>query len=65
VIRTGRGYYTIVAEMLFRHPNETPEGEITETFNKRLEKEILRDPTIWLWSHKRWKHKRRVPETQV
>jgi Kdo2-lipid IVA lauroyltransferase/acyltransferase len=65
VIRTGRGYYTIVAEMLSRHPNETPEGEITETFNKRLEKEIRQDPTIWLWSHKRWKHKRRVPETQL
>ena len=64
VVRTGRGYYTIVAEMLFRHPSETSEGEITESFNRRLEKEIVRDPTIWLWSHKRWKHKRHVPEAQ-
>jgi Kdo2-lipid IVA lauroyltransferase/acyltransferase len=65
VARTGRGFYTVTAEMLFRHPNETSEGEITEAFNRRLEQEILRDPTIWLWSHKRWKHKRPVAQAQV
>jgi KDO2-lipid IV(A) lauroyltransferase len=27
-----------------------------------LEQTILRAPQYWLWSHKRWKHKRPAPE---
>jgi hypothetical protein len=27
-------------------------------FTKRLEKDIRRKPEIWLWTHRRWKHKR-------
>jgi Kdo2-lipid IVA lauroyltransferase/acyltransferase len=53
-----RGYYEVVPELLFDNPKETAEGEITEAFSKRLEKEIILDPTTWLWSHKRWKHRR-------
>lgn len=60
VKRIRRGYYEIIPELLFAHSNETAENEISETFTKRLEQEILRDPVIWLWSHKRWKHKRPV-----
>ena len=29
---------------------------------QELEKMIRRNPSIWLWSHRRWKHKRPVPE---
>jgi Kdo2-lipid IVA lauroyltransferase/acyltransferase len=56
--RVRRGYYELVPELLIAHPEETAEGEISETFAKRLEKDILREPSTWLWSHKRWKHKR-------
>ena len=57
--RVRRGYYEITAELLFDNPKETSENEISETFIKRLEKEINKKPEIWLWSHRRWKHKRR------
>src|ERR1019366_4004110 len=57
--RVKRGYYEISAELLFDNPKETIENEISETFIKRLEKEIVKKPEIWLWSHRRWKHKRR------
>jgi KDO2-lipid IV(A) lauroyltransferase len=56
--RVKRGYYEISAELLFEHPKDTIENEISETFIKRLEQEIIKKPEIWLWSHRRWKHKR-------
>ena len=56
--RPRRGHYTIRAEVLFEHPENTQENEISEAFTRRLEKDIIQDPTIWLWSHKRWKHPR-------
>lgn len=34
----------------------TAPGEITRLFASLLEENIQRDPAIWLWSHKRWKH---------
>lgn len=35
---------------------ETEQGEITRRFARELEQTIRRDPAIWLWSHRRWKH---------
>jgi KDO2-lipid IV(A) lauroyltransferase len=34
------------------------EGEIIEKFMRQLEKKIVAKPQSWLWSHKRWKHKK-------
>lgn len=31
-------------------------GRLTDTFNQDLGDIILRDPTQWLWVHRRWKH---------
>jgi len=56
--RVKRGYYELTPELLFNDPSSTSEGEILETFTKRLEKDIIDDPVIWLWSHRRWKYKR-------
>lgn len=58
--RTGRGYYVVDAETLFENPKETKENEILEGFTRRLEQDIIRQPEIWIWSHKRWKHKRPI-----
>jgi len=58
VQRPKRGYYEVFPELLIPDPKSTTENEISEKFMNRLEKEILIDPTIWLWSHRRWKHKR-------
>lgn len=59
VQRPRRGYYEVFPELLISSPQEAKENEISETFMKRLEQEIIRDPTVWLWSHRRWKHKRK------
>lgn len=36
-------------------PNEMAEGQITESFGRRLQQTIRKQPAYWLWSHKRWK----------
>lgn len=38
---------------------DCPKDEITQRFAELLEETIQRDPAIWLWSHKRWKHVQR------
>lgn len=56
--RPKRGHYIVRAEVLFPDPGKTAENEISEGFTQRLEKDIVQNPVIWLWSHKRWKNKR-------
>ncbi len=59
VKRLKRGYYEIDCELLFKEPKGIPENEITERHTKRLEEDIRALPFTWLWSHRRWKHKRK------
>ena len=58
VIREKRGLYKIQSELLVEHPGELSENELTEMHTKRLERDIINHPETWLWSHRRWKHKR-------
>ena len=58
VKRVSRGYYEIFAETLFEEPKNTTEGEISIAHTRKLEADILQQPEIWLWSHRRWKHQR-------
>ncbi len=60
VKKVKRGHYEIQAETLVETPAETTEGEITEIHTRRLEQDIIAQPETWLWSHRRWKHKRPV-----
>ena len=53
-----RGYYRISSEVLCENPRDTAEGEITKAYMKKLEEKIMKNPEFWLWSHRRWKHKR-------
>lgn len=53
-----RGYYSFEFEDVSDQPNQTNHGEITEKVTRMLESDILKKPEFWLWSHKRWKHKR-------
>ena len=57
-----RGYYEIQAEPLIEDPGNMEEGEITRIHTQRLEQDIIAQPETWLWSHRRWKHKRKPAE---
>lgn len=59
--RQRRGHYALHVELITNNPSELEEGEISRRFMSLLEKEIRRSPGDWLWSHKRWKHKRPQP----
>ena len=58
VIREKRGLYSLHTELLTEHPNELAENQLTEMHTRRLEQDIIRYPETWLWSHRRWKHKK-------
>jgi len=58
VQRRQRGFYTVCCEMLCAQPGETEDGDISVMHTQRLERDIISDPAIWLWSHRRWKHRR-------
>lgn len=53
-----RGYYQCSLELIVENPVATKEGEITEAIVRHTESDILEQPENWLWSHRRWKHKR-------
>ncbi|MFA6923196.1 MAG: lysophospholipid acyltransferase family protein [Bacteroidales bacterium] len=53
-----RGYYEIEFTKFTDKPNEFKEFEITEWHVRFLENIIIKNPDNWLWSHKRWKHKK-------
>jgi KDO2-lipid IV(A) lauroyltransferase len=56
--RTKRGFYEMTPELLCENPKEKAQGELTEMHTRRLEQDIIKQPEIWLWSHRRWKHER-------
>jgi Kdo2-lipid IVA lauroyltransferase/acyltransferase len=53
-----RGYYNLDFELLCDHTSGIEEKEIIEKYVRRLEEQIREKPEYWLWSHRRWKHKR-------
>ena len=53
-----RGYYNLDIELLFEHTANLPEHLVTETHVKKLEEIIREKPEYWIWSHRRWKHKK-------
>lgn len=53
-----RSYYQMDATVITMTPNGLEEGEITRLHAAVLEKNIREQPQFWLWSHRRWKHKK-------
>lgn len=56
--KISRGHYTVDFKLITDKPQDTPDFWITEQYARMMEECILRDPAYWLWTHKRWKHKR-------
>lgn len=53
-----RGFYLATMRELCANPKTTADGDITELIVRATEKDIQEQPETWLWSHRRWKHKR-------
>jgi len=59
--KTGRGYYEIDCRLLAENVADTERGDVTRAYASVLEETIERNPSIWLWTHKRWKHPVELP----
>lgn len=58
VQRVKRGYYTVNLIPLIENSASTTSGEITEKYMQTLETIVIKKPEDYLWSHRKWKHKR-------
>ncbi len=56
ISRIGRGKYSLRIITVTDKPNDVPYGFIMDTYVQLLTQTIYRDPSYWLWSHKRWKN---------
>ena len=58
VQKVKRGHYEVFIEELCTNPEKTREGEITSLYLRKMEQTINENPEYWLWTHRRWKHKK-------
>ena len=56
--KLGRGFYEAELEILSENAKEVPDYEITDRFLKLVEQQIYEQPEYYLWTHKRWKHRK-------
>jgi len=57
-----RGYYETTFKTVALDTNEYKDYEITDMFIEYLEELIYEEPEYYLWTHKRWKHRDKVPK---
>ncbi|MXN90692.1 lipid A biosynthesis acyltransferase [Flavobacterium sp. Sd200] len=56
-----RGYYKATFISLEKEPKEYANYEITDIFLRLMEEQIREQPEYYLWTHKRFKHRRNDP----
>ena len=57
-----RGYYETEFQLITDTPTKFNDYEITDQYIALTEKNIMQQPELYLWSHKRFKHRDKVPE---
>ncbi|PSL26158.1 lysophospholipid acyltransferase family protein [Dyadobacter jiangsuensis] len=62
-----RGFYRGYFKLITESPKQAPNNSILQAQIGFLEQDIIRQPDNWLWSHKRWKHKKpeNLPQSQL
>lgn len=58
VKKVRRGYYEATFVSLADNPKDFEDFKITEKYLQEVEKQILEAPEYYLWTHKRWKHRK-------
>ncbi len=56
--RVRRGYYEATFEVLSDDIKSIPDFQLSENFMRKVEQQIYEAPEFYLWTHKRWKHKK-------
>ncbi len=63
VSKVKRGYYNAEFIPITTNGKSTKKNEITEKFLRLTEQQIKERPEYYLWTHRRWKHSDKVPQT--
>ncbi len=61
ISKVRRGFYELEFVPISEQASLTAEHEITDKFIELTEDCIRQDPSLYLWTHRRWKHKDNVP----
>jgi KDO2-lipid IV(A) lauroyltransferase len=61
--RIKRGYYELNFERIAEPPYFKKDHAILDRYIARMEDQIRKSPSGWLWSHRRWKLKK--PEALI
>lgn len=62
VEKLSRGYYQATFKTLAENPTQVENYKITDAFIKEVEASIYEAPQYYFWTHKRWKHRNKVPK---
>ncbi len=54
--KPSRGHYKIVCRDITSDIADAPQFSVTDRYAEMLQTTIRREPSIWLWTHKRWKN---------
>ena len=65
VRRTGRGLYEAEFVRLHEHPQSVPDFELTGLYFQHLEQTIMRQPELYLWTHKRFRNAEKLSAQEV
>lgn len=58
VKKVKRGFYEATFVPISDSPKSIPDYQITDTYLKEVEQQILEAPEFYFWTHKRWKHRK-------
>ena len=61
VEKVQRGYYQGSFRVLAENPSDYPNYELTDAYFRQVEQSIYEAPEYYFWTHKRWKHRDKVP----
>lgn len=59
--KPSRGRYRLTCRLICENPADMPEHSITLSYAAMLQETIERNPSIWLWTHNRWKYPVQLP----
>lgn len=58
IVKRKRGFYELEYSIISEHPRDEEPNAVICRYASMLEEIIREKPEYWLWSHRRWKHKR-------
>ncbi len=60
-----RGFYQVEFVLITDNAKACAKFEITEKSTRLMEQLIIESPEFWLWSHRKWKHKRQEIKNEL